>query len=51
VHFFADRERVDYPFSEADLEAQVAIFNRNRNTRLNQLLLACRLDPDPESCF
>lgn len=51
LHFFADREQVDFPFSDEDLAAQTASLNRNPNTGLRQLLLACRLDPDPERCF
>ncbi len=51
LHFFIDRDRVSFPFSDADLAAQSAAFNLNPNTGMRRLLLACSLDPDPERCF
>jgi hypothetical protein len=43
LSFFVGLSSVNYPLSDAALEAQTAQYNRNTNTGMDRLLLACRL--------
>lgn len=50
--FFEGLSSVSYPLSDADAEAQTAQYNRNPNSGMDQLLLACRLGDFPaDQCF
>ena len=52
LSFFVGLSSVSYPLSDIALTAQTAQYNRNPNSGLNRLLLACRLeDFSPDDCF
>lgn len=52
LSFFVGLSSVSYPLSDAALEAQTAQYNRNPNSRMDRLLLACRLGDIPaDECF
>lgn len=52
LSFFVGLSSVSYPLSDAALEAQAAQYNRNPNSGMDRLLLACRLGDIPaDECF
>lgn len=53
VMFWTDRKYVASrtPFSDAQLNRLAAQYNQNPNTGFVQLLMPCRIDPNPNRCF
>jgi len=53
VMFWTDRKYVASrtPFTDAQLNQLAAQYNQNPNTALVQLLMPCRIDPNPDRCF
>lgn len=53
IMFWTDKKFVPFrsPFTDAQLSNQVAQYNHNQNTGFVQLLLNCRIDPNPDRCF
>jgi hypothetical protein len=53
VMFWTDRKYVATrtPFTDAQLSQLAAQYNQNPNTGFVQLLMPCRIDPNPNRCF
>jgi len=53
IMFWTDRKHVASrtPFTDAQLNQLAAQFNQNPNTGLVELLMPCRIDPNPKRCF
>lgn len=52
LSFFVGLSSVSYPLSDTTLTAQTAQYNRNPNSGMDRLLLACRLGDIPaDECF
>ena len=53
IMFWTDRKHVASrtPFTDAQLNQLAAQYNQNLNTGLVQLLMPCRIDPNPNRCF
>jgi hypothetical protein len=52
ISFFVGLSSVRYPLSDNELAAQTAQYNRNSNSGLDRLMLACRLSTGgPSNCF
>ena len=53
VMFWTDRKHVPSrtPFTDAQLNQMAAQYNQNPNTGFVQLLMPCRIDPNPNRCF
>src|ERR1043166_9070887 len=53
VMFWTDRKYVASrtPFSDAQLNKMAAQYSQNPNIGLVELLMPCRIDPNPNRCF
>lgn len=53
LNFWSDRRMIPQrlPMSDAQANAQVAVFVYNPNTKHREMLWACRINPNPKECF